>query len=218
MKTLAAVAIALSALAASAPGQAGPAPRRLLPVDQAASRPDFFTFRAQLLTALARHDVAALLSVVHPNIKNGFGGDDGKANFEAKWRPAAADSEVWATLAEVLALGGTFESPATFVAPYVSSRWPESVDAFDHVAVVGDRVRIRHRPSQDAADAGSSSFEILRLATEIQDAGESWTAVRLANGTTGYISSRYVRSAVDYRAYFKKEAGRWQMLMLLAGD
>ncbi len=117
--TSASWALSLAALAVATlagVGQTQPAsPRRLIPMDQAASRPDFFTFRAQLQTALARRDVAALLAVVHPNIKNGFGGDDGKANFEVKWRPAAADSEVWATLAEVLALGGTFESPDTFV-------------------------------------------------------------------------------------------------------
>ncbi len=42
--------------------------------------------------------------------------------------------------------------------------------------------------------------------------------LRLADGTAGYISSRYVRSPIDYRAYFSKEGGRWQMMMLLAGD
>lgn len=220
--TIASWALALAALAVATlagVGQAQPAsPRRLLPVDDAASRPDFFTFRAQLQTALARRDVAALLSVVHPDIKNGFGGDDGKANFEVKWRPAAADSEVWATLGEVLALGGTFDSPDTFVAPYVSSRWPDGVDGFDYVAVVGDRVRIRRRPSQDAAEVATSSFQILPLAIDVRDAGESWTAVRLADGTAGYISSRYVRSPIDHRAYFSKAGGRWQMMMLLAGD
>ncbi len=76
-----AVAVIALVVAAGTLAQA-PAQRRLLPVDEAATQPDFFTFRAQLLTAVARHDAAALMAVVHPNIKCDFGGGEGKAFFE----------------------------------------------------------------------------------------------------------------------------------------
>jgi hypothetical protein len=192
--------------------------RRLLPVDQAATQPDFFTFRAQLLTAVARHDAAALMAVVHPNIKCDFGGGEGKAFFEEYWKPSAPGSEVWAELAAVLALGGTFSTPDTFVAPYVFSRWPQGLDAFEHVAVVGDRVRIRTAPRPDAEAAAVSSFEILPLARQSGDAPEEWTAVTIAGRKIGYVASRFVRSPIGYRAYFSREDGRWQMLMFIAGD
>jgi len=213
-------AAALMALAVGGIGQAAQSapPRRLLPVDEAVSRPDFFTFRAQLLASLARHDLAALMAVVHPKIKNGFGGDDGEANFESKWRPGDADSEVWEELAAVLALGGTFQSADTFVAPYVFSRWPQRIDSFEHVAVVGDRVRIRSAARADAEVAGVSSFEILPLARESRDAPEGWTPVRLSATKVGYVASRFVRSPIGYRAFFSRQEGRWQMLMFLAGD
>jgi hypothetical protein len=42
--------------------------------------------------------------------------------------------------------------------------------------------------------------------------------VTLADGRSGYIHSRFVRSPVDYRAYFARKDGRWRMVMLLAGD
>jgi hypothetical protein len=214
------VAAALTALAVGGIGLAAQSapPRRLLPVDEAASRPDFFTFRAQLQASLARHDLAALMAVVHPKIKNGFGGDDGEANFESKWRPGDADSQVWEELAAVLALGGTFESADTFVAPYVFSRWPQGIDSFEHVAVVGDRVRIRTAPRVDAESAGVSSFGILAVARQFGDTSEEWTAVRLSPTKVGYIASRFVRSPIGYRVYFSKQEGRWQMLMFLAGD
>ncbi len=48
-----AVAVLALVVAAGVLAQAA-APRRLLPVDEAATQPDFFTFRAQLLTAVAR--------------------------------------------------------------------------------------------------------------------------------------------------------------------
>jgi hypothetical protein len=194
------------------------ATRRLLPVDDAARQPDFFTFRAQLLTAVARHDAAALMAVVHPNIKCDFGGGEGKAFFEEFWKPGAPDSEVWAELAAVLALGGTLDTPDSFVAPYVHSRWPQGVDGFEHVAVVGDRVRIRTAPRQDAGTASISSFEILALARPSGDTPDGWTAVTLAGHRIGYIASRFVRSPVDYRAHFSRTDGRWQMLTFIAGD
>ena len=187
-------------------------------MDQAATQPDFFTFRAQLLTAVARHDAAALMAVVHPNIKCDFGGGESKAFFEEYWKPSAPGSQVWAELAAVLALGGTFSTPDTFVAPYVFSRWPQGVDAFEHVAVVGDRVRIRTAPRPDAEAAAVSSFEILPLARQSGDAPEEWTAVSLAGKKIGYVASRFVRSPIGYRAYFSREDGRWQMLMFIAGD
>lgn len=193
-------------------------PGRLLPVDEAATRPDFFTFRAQLLTAIARHDAAALMAVVHPKIKCDFGGGEGKAFFEEHWKPGAPDSPVWAELAAVLALGGTFSTPDTFIAPYVFSRWPEGVDSFEHIAVVGDRVNIRAAPRADAESVGVSSFEVLPLARTSDQAPDEWTAVTLASKKVGYIASRFVRSPSGYRAYFSRQEGRWQMLMFLAGD
>ena len=193
-------------------------PGRLLPVDEAVTRPDFFTFRAQLLTAIARHDAAALMAVVHPDIKCDFGGGEGKAFFEERWKPGAPDSQVWPELAAVLALGGTFSAADTFVAPYVFSRWPQSADSFEHVAVVGDRVNIRAAPRADAESAGVSSFDILSLARQSEQTPEGWTTVQLSGKRVGYIASRFVRSPIGYRAYFSRQDGRWQMLMFLAGD
>ena len=216
-RRICAVAVIALVVVASALAQVQ-AHRRLLPVDQAATQPDFFTFRAQLLTAVARHDAAALMAVVHPNIKCDFGGGEGKAFFEEYWKPRAPGSEVWAELAAVLALGGTFSTSDTFVAPYVFSRWPQGLDAFEHVAVIGDRVRIRTAPRPDAEAAAVSSFEILPLARQSGEAPEEWTAVTLAGKKIGYVASRFVRSPIGYRAYFSREDGRWQMLMFIAGD
>ena len=98
------------------------------------------------------------------------------------------------------------------------SRWPQGVDGFEHVAVVGDRVRIRTAPRQDAEPAAVSSFEILPLARPSGDTPEEWTAVALAGKKIGYVASRFVRSPIGYRAFFARADGRWQMLMFIAGD
>jgi hypothetical protein len=80
--------LCLCLLLAALPAQAQ-AQRPLLPVDQAAAQPDFFSFRAQLQAALARRDVDAVLAVVHPEIKNSFGGNDGIAEFRTTVAPSS---------------------------------------------------------------------------------------------------------------------------------
>jgi hypothetical protein len=105
------------------------APRSLLPVDEATTRPDFFTFRAHLQAALAQHDLNALLEVVHPYIKARFGGDEGIEDFKKFWRIQEPDSKLWRELATVLALGGFFDGPDTFTAPYTFSRWLQDADS-----------------------------------------------------------------------------------------
>jgi hypothetical protein len=203
----------------AAPLAAAPAvrSRALLPVDEAAALPDFFSFRARLLQVIARRDAAALLEIVDPDIKNGFGGDDGKAAFEREWRPSSAGSKVWETLAAVLALGGTRSGEDGFTAPYVFAAWPDGVDGFEHVAVIGDRVRVRSAARADAAAIAVVSFAVLKRGRDDQ-APDAWTAVIAPDGRAGYISTQYVRSPIDYRAFFTKRDGRWRMVMLLAGD
>src|SRR5687767_1711181 len=105
------------------------APVLLLPVDEAARRPDFFSFRAQLQRAIATRDTAALLAAVDPNIKNSFGGTDGIDEFRTMWKIGQPDSEIWEELGTLLSMGGSFFDDHTFVAPYVFSKWPESLDS-----------------------------------------------------------------------------------------
>ena len=190
---------------------------QLLPVDEASKRPDFFSFRASLQRAIARHDVVGLLAIVHPQIKNSFGGDDGFDNFRTMWKVDDPASEVWDVLGTVLALGGSFHDADTFVAPYVFSRWPEQFDSFEHVAVVGANVRVRSQPDTASAAIDTVSFAILPVARQSTDK-EGWTAVQIEKNRVGYISSAYVRSPIDYRAIFRFDDRRWRLVTFVAGD
>lgn len=206
------------ALAYLATAAAAQAPERLLPVDEAPSRPDFFSFRAQLQDAIARHDADAVMSVVDPNIKASFGGDDGVEAFQRLWRPTEAGSELWGKLGAVLALGGTFQDEQTFIAPYTFSRWPDKYDSFEHVALIAANVRIREEPRADASALATMSFAILPLVRNAAQDNDAWTAVQLAGKRVGYVASRLVRSPIDYRAFFTRSEGRWRLTMFLAGD
>ena len=197
-------------------------PTELLPVDEAVQRPEFFTFRAHLQAAVARRDWTALLAVVHPNIRNSFGPDEGLTTFREQWREGAPDSPIWSELGAVLALGGSFDAGGSFVAPYVFSRWPGSRDAFEHVAVAGSRVRVRASARPDADVLAIVSYAILPRARAggvlLTDDEGRWTSVALPDGRAGYVAARYARSPIDYRAIFSEASGRWQMMAFVAGD
>ena len=209
MKVLLGVLLAAATLAA--------APPQLLPVDEASKRPDFFSFRARLLRTIARHDTAALLAAVHPQIRNSFGDDGSIRAFREMWKLGAPRSEIWDALGTVLALGGSFQDEHTFVAPYVFSRWPNQLDAFEHVAVIGADVRVRSRADARATTSASVSFAILPVAGSVTRQ-DGWTAVRLEDGRVGYVASEYVRSPIDYRATFRFENRQWRLVSLVAGD
>jgi hypothetical protein len=214
---LPAAIVAAAMAAAVLAAQEGAA--QLLPVDEAASRPDFFSFRAQLQRSVARHDVEAVLGVVSPGIRNTFGDDDGIDAFRRLWRIGDADSPLWDELGTVLALGGSFQGPDTFVAPYTFSRWPDRFDAFEHVVLTGANVRIRSAPQADAPVRATLSFAVLPLPRGAGAGGdESWQPVRLEDGGTGYVASQFARSPVDYRAIFTFTASRWRLATFVAGD
>lgn len=193
------------------------AQQQLLPVDEASTRPDFFTFRTQLIATVARRDVPALLAVVHPNIKNSFGGNDGIDEFKQVWALEQPGSRLWARLGNVLSLGGTFSGDDSFVAPYTFSRWPDSVDAFSHVAITGSGVRMRSAASGTAPTVASLSHAIVEVIAS-RTPNDDRVRVRLPGGTTGWVSKRYARSPIDHRAFFSKAGGRWQMTVFVAGD
>lgn len=205
---------------------------RLYPVDEAPRDTAFFLFRADLLDAIAKQDVFALLDRVDGDIKVSFGGEEGVAAFVEAWEldSKTKTSGVWAVLEKVLRLGGTFANNGrAFYAPYVYSTWPETeaYDAFTHVAITGSGVRVRESPATGSRILETISYEIAEMLDGAEEpvyttlGGETypWVKVRTAKGSEGYVYGKYVYSPIDFRAGFEKdEKGRWKMVFLVAGD
>lgn len=192
-------------------------PARLLPVDQAASVPDFFSFRARLQAAVAQHDTAAVLDALSKDVELSFGGDHGLDDFKTMWKPEAADSLLWETLATTLALGGSFDKNCRFIAPYTFSRWPQGLDGFSHVVAVGTGVRVRSAANDAAAVVASLDFSIVETADPSGEP-DGWVAVKLPSGQIGHVRDRLMRSPLEYRVGFSKQAGRWKIDFFIAGD
>lgn len=195
----------------------------MLPVDEASRDPEFFVFRARLQEAVARHDLAAVLEVADPQIRNSFGGNGGIDEFRSHWDLPSDKSELWTALGFALGLGGIFHDENTFTAPYLFGRFPEDLDAFDHLVLIGSDVRVRAEPRLGSKVLAVLSFDIVRYAREAEERlseeqSSHWTAVALRDGRVGYVASRYLRSSIDYRALFERKDGRWRLTAFIGGD
>lgn len=208
---------ALIVVLSIAVASAAVADRDFRPVDQAASQPDFLAFRTLLLDALARRDARAVLSVVHVDIRNSFGGDEGIEVFEEIWKLDDPDAPFWATMTAVLRLGGTFSPDHSFEAPYVFSAWPDDVDPYANVAITGSGVRVRREPRADAEPVAVLSHEMVEAPPDGQR-DDGWVFVRVRDGQPGYVDRQYARGPTDYRATFEKIEGRWRITSFISGD
>jgi len=211
-------------VAATLPGLA--AEGRLFPVDEAAKDPSFLAFRQKLIEAARKHDLDFILGTLDPNIVNSFGGSEGIEGFKAIWELNKPQTKLWDTLTLVLTLGGSLnvsDQETSFWAPYVYSRWPNEFDSFEHAAIIGTNVKIRSRPALDAPVVTNLSYDIVKFADQswlpAGEAGpEAWVKIIAPTGREGFVSSRYVRSPIDYRIGFIKKDGRWSITHFVAGD
>jgi hypothetical protein len=191
---------------------------KLLPTDEAAENPSFLAFRQRLITAVREKDHQYVVSILAPNISLGFSGAKGVRAFRKEWRPERKDSKLWPTLQSLLSLGGSFDEDGEFVAPYVYSKFPEGLDSLDDHCIIGKDVRVRSGPSATAPIIATLSYDIVQPATPAVTHATEWVKITTPDGQSGYVSRRFLRSAMDYRASFAKVKGQWKMNFLVAGD
>jgi len=205
--------------------------RFVRPADDARSDASFLAFRTKLIAAAERKDANAILAIVDPNIKNGFGGEDGIAKFRRGWKLTNKNSEFWKEFLPVIKNGGGFSKEGNntkmFVAPYTFSDWPDDLDVFEYHVIFGNNVNLRDRPSMEGKVIGSLSYNVVKMGegstTRRTGPGEfdlesDWFNVKTLGGKEGFVKAEFVRSGIDYRAGFEKKRGVWKMTFFLAGD
>ncbi len=188
----------------------------LEPVDESSRRADFVDFRRRLQDSVARRDEAALLGIVHAKVRTSFGDGGGIEEFK-KEHLENKEGGFWEEFALILRLGGRFRRNDAFDAPYTFSAWPDNLDSFECLAIIGSRVRVRAAPGLNARILTALDFAVVR-ALPAGSETPGWRRIQLADGRTGYIASRYVRSPIDHRALFEFQDGRWSLMAYVAGD
>lgn len=210
------------ALIAAAPAQAQLS--RLAPVDQGAEDASFVAFRSRLLAAAAARDTAAVLSAFAPEATISFGADaSGPAGVREVWFNTSypRDTDLWTALVRTISMGSTAQS-GMITAPYLFLGFPEDLDPFSHVVVVGEEVRIRNAPTTAGGVLTSLTHTIIPTAYDGAEPtkadGYTWIPVRLANGERGWVASVFVWSPVGLRAGFEKRGSTWKILYFVEGD
>jgi len=199
------------------------------PADEATKDPSFLTYRNAMLETIKTQDTEALLKFVDPNVHLSFGGDVGHDAMRRQLNLSADDlseeyksqapiirQAYWDAIEAVLKLGGRFNE-GTFVAPYTwTAKLPKDAEAYDTYFVIGSSVLMRTAPNADAPILTHLSYNIV-YNTDWHE-GEAYQSIRLPDGQKGYLSTKYLRSLIDYRASFANLNGTWQMTTLIAGD
>lgn len=203
------------------------APLLLPPDSPVVTEASLQTYLKQFEDAVLSQDAEKLEKLVDPNIRIGFGDNGGWQDFADQWHLEDKQSEVWLQLEHLIRLGGGYPlagNKELYALPYVYSNWPDSIDAFMHIAVIKDNAILRADPAANADAVCSLHQVILKV-----DYGKSypegapqkeWWHVQNADGELqGYLNRSDVHSPVGYRAIFNKnKRGQWQMTALVTGD
>lgn len=187
--------------------------RRVVPRDDGRRDPEFAAFREELKRAVARRDVEAIVRVTSADAVFGFDGERGPEYLRRLI--ANPDANFWEEFGLVLGMAATLEN-GEFIAPYVSAQvsglcW----------AIVGERVRVREAPSVGARTLATLDYHIVEQWNDGKGGpplAPGWLQVRLPTGVIGFVSSRFVRSPIDYRAHFAREHGAWRLTAFVGGD
>ena len=201
----------------------------LLPPDQAVPDASLRLYLEQLREVVQAQDTQRLQTLLELNIRTGFDGSGGWEAFSRQWQPENAASEIWLLLDNLLRLGGGYmanSNPTLYALPYVYSNWPDSLDAFSHVAVTTTGATLREQSTANAV--GICTLDRVILQTDYSKsypqgdaaARKEWWYVQTPDGKlSGYVSQSDIYSPVGYRAIFNQNTqGKWHMTALVAGD
>lgn len=198
--------------------------RYVLPVDEGKKVASFANFRQKLIKAVRIHDEKFILSILDRNIANSFGGDNGIEEFKQTWKINNPKSQFWNEMQIVITNGGVFSNKNTFAAPYSFEKFPEDLDAFEHQVIFAGNVNLRSKPENSSKLISQLSYNIVKVDYEKSIKDESneekyiWLRIETLGGKKGFVSAKFVRSAIDYRAIFEITKGKWKMTAFIAGD
>jgi len=191
--------------------------------DEAAQDATFLAYRDRLTAAVAARDAGAVADMADSEILMSFGGDGGRDTFrswltDGPWGGAEPAEDFWRELETVLALGGRFDGPEMFSAPYYwSAELPESLDPYATHIVMADGTPVLSAPAADA-----KVLARLPVGAVVETVADDWDQpfhrIRRADGGEGYMAAADLRSLIDYRAIFERGKGGWRMTIFVAGD
>lgn len=198
--------------------------RKFPPRDDSGKSPELKLFVKELKEIIRNKDSQKLLKVVHPQIKFNFDEGIGIEKFRMTWKPEDKNSSLWTIMDKIVRLGGVFNKNRTepfydFVFPYVNEvELEDGEDYFTTLVITSKDVNVRERPDLNSRLVGQLTYDIVSYDYEMSK-GNKWYFIQTADKKiSGYISSEFAYSPVNYRMFLTKEEGKWMISCIIAGD
>jgi hypothetical protein len=196
---------------------------KLLPRDDSGKTPQLQLFVKELKEIINNKDSQRLLTIVHPQIKFDFDEGIGIEKFKENWKPENKNSSLWIVMSKIVGLGGVFNKNRTepfydFVFPYVNQvDLEDGDDYFTTLVITNKGVNVREKPDLNSKLVGQLTYDIVRY--DYEKSKDKWYFIQTGDKKiSGYISSDFAYSPVDYRMFLTKEKGKWMISCIVVGD
>ncbi|EOQ86962.1 hypothetical protein LEP1GSC202_0184 [Leptospira yanagawae serovar Saopaulo str. Sao Paulo = ATCC 700523] len=203
------------------------ASKSLSPIDHSSKDKSFMEFKTKLQKVLKSKDRKALEPLIASDIHFSFGPESGKKDFLKSFQLTEKpnESDFWELLSNTIELGFRQNQEGQMVAPYFFETFPSEFDPFSHYLVIGKNVNVREQASKDSKSLALLSYQIVRSEADDLDGRRlekesncNWKKICTPQGKPGFVCDRFVRSPLDYRAFFEKRKGQWMLAIFVAGD
>lgn len=188
---------------------------RYAPRDECGTLPGARAFREKLAAAVLARDADAIAAMAIPNVRLGFGGDDGRARLLQKLKQS--DGALMSELEQLLPLGCASTDGGGLTVPWYFAQTFGDIDSYSGMLVLGTEVPLRVAANAGAAARQRLSWDVVSLQGGLKPEA-AFQQVRTADGQSGYVATGQLRSLLDYRLLAIRQGEQWKITALLAGD
>jgi hypothetical protein len=184
--------------------------RQLAPGDESKQDPSFAQFLTTLRAVTNGKDAAGLQRLCVADVITGIDSPSGPAELVKKMQAGG-----WVNLQTVLNLGAARYEKG-FAMPYLFAKFPEDLEAFEHLVTIRAGAVLRSAGRADAAVVCPLDYDILK----VDDARpvKGWSQAARLDGPKGWVAEADVRSTGAERMIFGKQNGAWKITAWAAGD
>jgi hypothetical protein len=185
------------------------------PRDECGELPGARAFREKLAAAVQAGDADAIVAMAVPDIRLGFGGEDGQKRLRTALR--APDGKLMNELGQLLQLGCAEGEGGGLTIPWYFRQDFGDVDSYSAMLVTGVDVPLLAAAKPDAATVARLSWNLVELTGGLRP-DAAYQQVKTTQGKAGYIATDKLRSLLDYRMLAIRQGETWKITALLAGD
>ncbi|MBW8752569.1 MAG: hypothetical protein JF595_00210, partial [Sphingomonadales bacterium] len=172
-------------------------------------------FRRALAAAVLARDAAGVAALAQPDVRLGFGGDDGRERLRETL--AEPGGELFRQLDALLRLGCAVDAQGGITMPWYFAQDFGDVDSYSAMLVTAADVPLQAAAEADSPVKQRLSWELVTLDGGLEPDGPFQKVVTAA-GARGYMPTGKLRSLLDYRLMAVRQGGAWKISALVAGD